>query len=308
MCFSGETTLVSQDSAGDGVEQSDEPANREETVAATKSAGDGDAEDSHMDSREQQKSEPACQEAEEKWETTEGGDASSEKQNGGTEMTPISPDSIKEEVIENSSQANDELSESDAGAGGNDGREEVMEEAAPPETNVKEVEEAGEPGKTDGAGKDDKSSNGIKNDKDKDDDGSADKPSVETKELGRGRFRQRKVMKEDADDSQDSKMSSVSSKEDKLLKPWEPWKPTVASEKSGWHLVCEVVEDWEHLASMLDSNSTRSEKFLLRTICNDFLPEIPSIQEEKVGLTTPWCFLIFSLVFLVFAFFVKIQT
>lgn len=300
MCFSGETTLVSQGGAGDRAEQLNEPVNREETVAATKSAGDGDAEDSHLDSREQQNSEPACQEVEEKWETTEGGDASGEKQNGGTEMTPISPDSIKGEVIENSSQANDELSESNVGAAGNDGREEATEEAATPDTDIKEEEEDGEPGKTDSAVKDDKSSIDIKSNNDKDDDSSADKPSAETKEPGRGRFRQRKVMKEDADDSQDSKMSSVSSKEDKLLKPWEPWKPTVASEKSGWHLVCEVLEDWEHLASMLDSNSTRSEKSLLRTICNDFLPEIPSIQEEKVGLTTTWCFFIFLLVYLVF--------
>ncbi|XP_076451085.1 uncharacterized protein LOC143286979 isoform X2 [Babylonia areolata] len=94
----------------------------------------------------------------------------------------------------------------------------------------------------------------------------------------RHRLRPRKVEREDTEDSQDSRASSVSSKEEK---PWEPWKPTASGDKTGWHLICEVVEDWEHLASLLDGGGLRSEKMLLKTISTDFIPEIPSIQEEK---------------------------
>ena len=96
-------------------------------------------------------------------------------------------------------------------------------------------------------------------------------------------LRPRKVERQDAEDSQDSQASSISCKEDDE-KPWEPWKPTAPGEKSGWHLICQVQEDWEHLAGMLDSSTVRCERTLLRIIRDDFLPEIPTIQEEKVGV------------------------
>ncbi|KAL8614346.1 hypothetical protein ACOMHN_007684 [Nucella lapillus] len=98
-------------------------------------------------------------------------------------------------------------------------------------------------------------------------------------ESARSRLSPRKVEAEDTEDSQDSRVSSVSSKEEK---PWEPWKPTAAGDNTGWHLICQVCEDWEHLASLLDGEGgLRCEKVLLRTIYADFIPEIPNIQEEK---------------------------
>lgn len=268
---------MSQGDTREGVDKSDSAMNGEETEAAVKNGSDRQG-DSWKNSKEQLNSETVCADSEEKMETGDE-DVNSEKGDGQPEMTAISTDSIKKEVLENVSQA--KLSESDTCDADNEDPGEVMEEAAIPEANIKEEEDE-KPEKTDTTAKDDKSSTNVKSDEDKDAEGLAYSPAVETEAPSRRSFRQRKVVKEDTD-SQDSKVSSVSSKEDKLLKPWEPWKPTAASEKSGWHLVCEVVEDWEHLASMLDSSSTRSEKSLLKTICSDFLPEIPAIQEEKVG-------------------------
>ena len=47
--------------------------------------------------------------------------------------------------------------------------------------------------------------------------------------------------------------------------------------------MCEVVEDWKHLSCSLADGGVLCEKQLYRTIVDDFLPELPAIQLEKVG-------------------------
>ncbi|XP_076471622.1 uncharacterized protein LOC143301304 [Babylonia areolata] len=90
-----------------------------------------------------------------------------------------------------------------------------------------------------------------------------------------------KLEKEDTD-SQDSRTSRTSSTMgERKLRVWEPRQESLASQKSGWHLVCVVTEDWEHLVARLEENGNRSQRALMRILRENFLPEIPAIQEEK---------------------------
>ncbi|XP_059175547.1 titin homolog [Physella acuta] len=50
---------------------------------------------------------------------------------------------------------------------------------------------------------------------------------------------------------------------------------------SHWQLVCESVEDWEHLTEEFKDTKIYKEKQLYKTLKNDFLPEIPTIMEDK---------------------------
>ena len=94
----------------------------------------------------------------------------------------------------------------------------------------------------------------------------------------------RKMVVEDMEDSQDSRSSSFSSKrEENMSKVWEPWQPTDASRRTGWHLVCEVTQDWQQLVDTLADSKVRCDRTLLRILREEFLPLIPSIQEEKVS-------------------------
>nr|KAG5700980.1 hypothetical protein BaRGS_022691 [Batillaria attramentaria] len=93
-----------------------------------------------------------------------------------------------------------------------------------------------------------------------------------------GRVLRSRYLKEpDTEDSRDS----MDSLKERKKEPWEPRQPSEAGQKTGWHLVCEVVEDWQHLADSFHESTIRCERSLLKTICNDFLPEIPAIQDEK---------------------------
>ncbi|CAL1535117.1 unnamed protein product [Lymnaea stagnalis] len=50
---------------------------------------------------------------------------------------------------------------------------------------------------------------------------------------------------------------------------------------SRWQLVCDSVEDWANLTEQFKNTTINKEKMLYKIIKNDFLPEIPTIMEDK---------------------------
>ena len=50
-----------------------------------------------------------------------------------------------------------------------------------------------------------------------------------------------------------------------------------------WHLVCETLDQWRHLADTFSESGDSCEQKLGTTIANELLPELPTVFENKVG-------------------------
>lgn len=214
----------------------------------------------------------------------EKGDCSNQK-NKGAALTEHGTDSIKQEIVEVSDD-----STSDPSDNLDNSQSSIKEETSLPTTaSIKQEMEntSQENAVSDETSSDDSCPRvDMKTEKayceDEKPDNNNKHPSLKpSKDSVKLTIRLPKMEREDTD-SQDSKTSG-SSKGEKVSKPWEPRQETLASKRTGWHLVCEVVQDWEHLVAVLEDSPNRNQRALVKVLRENFLPDLPAIQEERVS-------------------------